>query len=251
MIYQRRVITKLIYKLGFEYLQKVVTGENRRVLVYLDRENRKKKNKKERLRLLAILGGHKSVEELREKAKKDSIQEIDSDDDEDSDLEEQYGNKEKAQDVDMESDGEDDSDDDYDDEDDENDAHDNLQVNAMDIPMAADDIPVISSLAKEEENQSKAEKKSQKIDSNTQKVSEMIDVDDDNLETHFVENPFIKMREKVSKRTLAGKKNLDGQDLVNEAANQAEQDLQTDILRVKESGKLVIKDLEMMTTKKQ
>lgn len=47
----------------------------------------------------------------------------------------------------MESEGEDDdSDDDYDDED-ENDAHDNLQVNSMDIPMAADDIPVISSLA--------------------------------------------------------------------------------------------------------
>lgn len=53
----------------------------------------------------------------------------------------------------------------------------------------------------------------------------MIDVDDDNLETHFVENPFIKMREKVSKRTLAGKKNLDGQDLEIDAANQAEQDL--------------------------
>lgn len=60
----------------------------------------------------------------------------------------------------MESEGEDnDSDDDYDDED-ENDAHDNLQVNSMDIPMAADDIPVISSLAQEANTQSKAEKKS-------------------------------------------------------------------------------------------
>eukprot|EP00351_Strombidinopsis_sp_SopsisLIS2011_P005578 CAMPEP_0116871944 /NCGR_PEP_ID=MMETSP0463-20121206/2512_1 /TAXON_ID=181622 /ORGANISM="Strombidinopsis sp, Strain SopsisLIS2011" /LENGTH=166 /DNA_ID=CAMNT_0004511307 /DNA_START=2934 /DNA_END=3434 /DNA_ORIENTATION=- len=149
MIYQRKVITKLIYKLGLEYLQKVVTGENRRVLAYLDRENRKKKNKKERLRLLAILGGHKSVEELQEKAKKDTIDEIDSDDDDDQDLEEQYGNKDKTQDVDMESDGEDDSDDEYDDEDDDDDHNDNLKVNAMDIPMAADDIPVISSLAKE------------------------------------------------------------------------------------------------------
>lgn len=92
MIYQRKVITKLIYKLSFDYLNKVVTGENRRLLAYLDREQRKKKNKKERLRLLAILGGHKTVEELREKAKKDAIGEIESDDDDDSDLEEQYAN---------------------------------------------------------------------------------------------------------------------------------------------------------------
>ena len=125
----------------------------------------------------------------------------------------------------MESDDDDDSDDDYDDEDYDNHGNDNLQVNAMDIPMAADDIPIISSLAKEEENQSKADLKNKKLDSNKQKVNEMIEVDDDNLETHFVENPFIKMREKVSKRTLAGKKNLDGKDLENEAADQAENDL--------------------------
>lgn len=64
MIYQRKVVSKLIYKLGIEYLQKAITGENKKLLAYIEREQRKKKNKKERLRLLAILGGHKSVEEL-------------------------------------------------------------------------------------------------------------------------------------------------------------------------------------------
>lgn len=155
----------------------------------------------------------------------------------------------------MESDGEDDDDDsDYDDEDDDDeDAHDNLQVsNGMDIPYAADDIPVISTLAKDNTTgDSKIDKKNKKFDENKKKVDEIIEVDNDNLETHFVENPFIKLREKVSKRTMAGKKNLDGQDLEQDAATQAEQDLETDILRIKESGKFVVKDLEMMKTKKQ
>jgi len=187
------------------------------LLAYIERENRKKRNKKERLRLLAILGGHKSIEELREKAKKDSLAEIDSDDDDSDDEEPTTKQSGKGQDVDMESDGDDDDDDsDYDDEDDDDeDAHDNLQVsNGMDIPYAADDIPVISTLANDNTTgDEKVDRKNKKSDENTKKVNEIIEVDNDNLETHFVENPFIKMREKVSKRTMAGKRNLDGQDL--------------------------------------
>lgn len=35
-----------------------------------------------------------------------------------------------------------------------------------------------------------------------QKIKEFIEKDEDELETHFVENPFIKIREKASRKQL-------------------------------------------------
>ena len=59
----------------------------------------------------------------------------------------------------------------------------------------------------------------------------------EDFDTHFVENPFIKMREKAQFKTLHGKTILGKNDLdVNEEDH--------DIVMIKESGKFFIKDLE-------
>jgi hypothetical protein len=39
--------------------------------------------------------------------------------------------------------------------------------------------------------------KTEVVKENRDKVKNMIEADDDELETHFVENPFIKLREKT------------------------------------------------------
>lgn len=48
-------------------------------------------------------------------------------------------------------------------------------------------------------------------------VSKVIEDDQDNLETHFVENPFIKIREKAARKNRDGKVILAGDDLEMEA----------------------------------
>lgn len=72
----------------------------------------------------------------------------------------------------------------------------------------------------------------------------MIDAEEDEFESHFVENPFIKLREKAISKTLHGKTHLGKDNLeVNEDDH--------DIVMIKETGKFVIKDLEELEEKKK
>jgi hypothetical protein len=64
------------------------------------------------------------------------------------------------------------------------------------------------------------------------------------LETHFVENPFIKLREKALRKTIDSKVAITAEDL--EKDNFEEED----IILLKEEDKLVIKDLEQDKTDK-
>jgi len=68
----------------------------------------------------------------------------------------------------------------------------------LDIPMVRD-IPILSQLAK-------LDKKNMKVDKKV-KSKEMTDTvmeaDDLEVETHFVENPFIKTRERANRKDLA------------------------------------------------
>lgn len=67
----------------------------------------------------------------------------------------------------------------------------------------------------------------------------MIDANEDNLETHFVENPFIKIREKASKKDRESKVIMAADDLEMQAAEKDK-----DVYIMQESGKMVIRDLE-------
>ncbi len=72
----------------------------------------------------------------------------------------------------------------------------------------------------------------------------MIEAEEDEFESHFVENPFIKLREKAATKTLHGKTHLGAGGI---DVNEDEQD----IIMIKESGKFVIKDLEDEEEKKK
>lgn len=74
-----------------------------------------------------------------------------------------------------------------------------------DIPRVYD-IPIVSKLAKEANK--KTVNKEERIRSNTDKVSSMIEANNENLETHFVDNPFIKIRERALRKTLDSKIHL-------------------------------------------
>ncbi len=68
----------------------------------------------------------------------------------------------------------------------------------------------------------------------------MMDVDEINLESHFVENPFIRVRER------AAKKQLDAKNMLNVANLEEDDNELQDIIMMKEAGKFYIKDLEQM-----
>lgn len=80
-------------------------------------------------------------------------------------------------------------------------AADGLQATGLDIPRV-DDIPVVSKLASKTDKERMEEmdgneRMEYKLQANRENVNKMIQHDDDELETHFVENPFIKLREKA------------------------------------------------------
>lgn len=101
----------------------------------------------------------------------------------------------------------------------------------MDIPRV-DDIPVVSKLAKEKKDVQYQPKVDQ-FKNKREKVTKMIEAEEDEFESHFVENPFIKLREKAATKTLHGKTHLGAADF---DVNEDEQD----IIMIKESGKFVI-----------
>jgi len=116
---------------------------------------------------------------------------------------------------------------------------DTFMAGALDIP-TVNDIPIVSKLARQSEAQRMeemdGEQKAKFIkEKRMQTVSKVVDDEEDALETHFVENPFIKLREKAMRQNanmVLGQKELE--------ENAAEQD----VYIVQESGKLVINDLE-------
>lgn len=68
-----------------------------------------------------------------------------------------------------------------------------------------DDIPVVSKLAKQTDSQKMANMDGQQqLDylkkNKREQVNKVIENDEETLETHFVENPYIKIRERASER---------------------------------------------------
>ena len=64
--------------------------------------------------------------------------------------------------------------------------------------------------------------------------------DDLEVETHFVENPFIRIRER------ANRKQLEAQQMLSAAQMNEEDAMEQDIVLLNEKGKFFIKDLEQM-----
>lgn len=77
----RRIITKLIIRVGAKSVRQATAKEHMSLVMYVERARRKKQNIKERARLLALMG--KKVPLTGEEGKKDQ-----SDSDSDSDAEE-------------------------------------------------------------------------------------------------------------------------------------------------------------------
>ena len=134
----------------------------------------------------------------------------DSDDDDDMSEDELANEQENEQMMDT---GKDDAD--YDSEIDDEDLEagddvDQLQApSRFDIPMASN-IPVVSQLAKEK---SKDDIKEQQMKQKKDKINQIIEKEDLELETHFVDNPFIRMREKANRKQLESKMHLQADDL--------------------------------------
>ena len=79
-----------------------------------------------------------------------------------------------------------------------------LQAPALDIPRV-DDIPVVSRLANKTEQERLDDMDGEqqleyKLQANREKVNKIMHNDDDQLETHFVENPYIRLRQRASQR---------------------------------------------------
>lgn len=127
----RRIITKLIIRVGTAKVRFATAKEHLSLVTYVERARRKKLNIKERAKMLVLMG--KKVE--AEEGKK-----VDSDSDSDSDPDDKNDQQ-------MESDLSDDSSDESEDEDR---GQDLLQSSRkLDIPVVRD-IPILSQLAKKE-----------------------------------------------------------------------------------------------------
>ena len=106
---------------------------------------------------------------------------------------------------------------------------DKLQVsNGIDIPEGIN-IPVVSQLAKEAYRREQKNKKAKTaedmemdVEDTKRKIVDFIEKDEDELETHFVENPFIKIREKASRKQLDGKNVMGAEDLQEDADTTAQ-----------------------------
>ena len=110
---------------------------------------------------------------------------------------------------------------------------------------------MVSQLAKESQARDRATKRRSRgaggdsemmedADETKRRITDFIEQDADEMETHFVENPFIKIREKASKRMLESKHQMGAGDLQEDADSRAQQD----IYYLKEENKFVVQDLE-------
>lgn len=159
--------------------------------------------------MLALLGKKQQVADKKGKESE-----------EDSDSDPEVGKADDSQSEDS---------DDSSDSDDEQTGTDVLQSSArLDIPIVRD-IPILSQLAKQEKTPKKEIKK----------VSEVMDVEEVELETHFVENPFIRVRERANKKQLDSKAMMTAEQIEEDAMN-------ADIVLLSAGGKFRINDLEQM-----
>ena len=77
-------------------------------------------------------------------------------------------------------------------------------TDTLDIPRV-DNIPVISKLVKEKKIENSGKSKLTQLAESKEKVKQLMAQDDEEYESHFVENPFIRMRERAASKTLDGK----------------------------------------------
>lgn len=126
-------------------------------------------------------------------------------------------------------------------------------TDGIDIPRV-DNIPVVSKLAKEKKLEQQS--KQYQLTAARDKVKSIMATEVEEYESHFVENPFIKMRERTLQKNLDGKTRLGAKQLIagskTEDQFMEEDDAEKqDIVMIKESGKFVINDLEHMLRKEQ
>jgi hypothetical protein len=165
----RRIITKLIIRVGDAKVKAATPKEHLSLVNYVERARRKKLHLRERAKMLALLGKKQTVVDKKGLESEDS----------DSDPEMGKADDSQSDDSDESSDS-----------DDEQTGTDALQSSLrLDIPIVRD-IPILSQLAKKEKTPKKEIKK----------VTEVMETEDVELETHFVENPFIRVRERASKK---------------------------------------------------
>lgn len=86
------------------------------------------------------------------------------------------------------------------------------------------------------------------LEESKKRIADFIEKDEDELETHFVENPFIKIREKANRKQLDSNKNAIGADELQEDADTT---AQQDIYFSKDDNRLVVQDLEHMELEKK
>mmetsp|Transcript_24172 Transcript_24172/g.37156 ORF Transcript_24172/g.37156 Transcript_24172/m.37156 type:complete len:286 (+) Transcript_24172:3185-4042(+) len=241
MMLVRKVVTKLIRRLGPIFVTKLMPESHRALITYIERMKRKKENKKNRQKLLALMGGSGKTEE-------GAMVEGDGDssDGDSSDEDIQKYKSVEAEESSDESEAED-SDQDMTGESKpakvRGPGMDRLEA-PMDIPRV-DDIPVVSRIAKQSEkdkiaNMDKEEQVKYRRGKKQEAMSKVVENNDDELETHFVENPYIKLREKA--KPTGGSTILNEKDLTEEAQ---------EIYYVKESGKMVVHDLDKEQEEKQ
>ena len=94
-----------------------------------------------------------------------------------------------------------------------------VSQHGLDIPFGLK-IPVVSQLAKEASMRDKKTKKQKSkedvemdAEETKRRITDFIEKEEDELETHFVENPFIRIREKAARKQLDGRVNLGASDL--------------------------------------
>lgn len=195
----KKILNKLIKKLTLQYVKSITPKQHIALIDYLEREKRKRANKKKREQLRALLG-------QEEKKKDDFLAKLGiADEESDMEMEDEGENR-------MRDDEDDDKSENYsigsddESESEEEDEYvrgtDHLMADGYDIPRV-ENIPVVSRLAKEQQAQQKSLK--ERLTETKDKLVNMIEADQEEFETHFVENPFIKMRERTQQKSLNAK----------------------------------------------
>jgi len=205
-------------------VKKHTLKEHQPLMAHIEKERRKKKNAAERKRLLAELkiNEKKNSSAIAQLTEKDNEVEIEDNESGDDESDEELSDMEEDQNAPVRS------------------GLDRLASSSkFDIPRASD-IPVVSELARERAREMREHKPAPEVRTKKTKdqIDRVIEDEDMELETHFVENPFIKIRQKAARKLEGPTEALGVEDFVNDA--------ETDIILMKDENKLVVKDLEKM-----
>lgn len=227
----KKILCKLIKKLTLAYVRSVVPKEHHALIDYVERERRKRINKQKRDKLRALLG--------QEEKKDDKFHSGAQADDEDSDITSEEEEDQVMQDDDEKSENYSLDSDESESEEEDMRGTDFLMADGIDIPRV-DDIPIVSKLAKEQQELQQKNLKAplkDRLAANRNQVSRFIEAEEDQFESHFVENPFIRMRERTTQKSLNAKTALTKTNMTFDEDKQ-------DIVLIKETGKFLIKDFE-------